>query len=259
MKKYSVYMHKCLKNNKVYIGLTNNPERRWRSGGIEYKPPKGENQNGRKFWNAIQKYGWTNFESVILEYGLTFEQAIEVEIGYIDLYDSTNRKYGYNISKGGNGGRVYEEHPRGMLGKKQTEHQIASHKEWSSDPENNCMKNGKVIWGKTHEHPRGMKGKTHSDEYKKRLSETMSGGKHPKAKKYTISLNGETKIFDCTKDCMKYLGVSVSIFYKLLRSGMPYVVSKNNRHKNRHTHLAGLVIRYYDSENTEVNNQIAKG
>ena len=86
MENYLVYMHKCLINKKVYIGITNNKERRWRYKGIEYKPKKEENQNGRSFWNAIQKYGWDNFEHIILQEGLTFEEAIDLEIEFIKKY-----------------------------------------------------------------------------------------------------------------------------------------------------------------------------
>ncbi len=258
MEKYTVYMHKCLKNNKVYIGITNNTKRRWRNGGIEYRPPKKDNQNGRSFWNAIQKYGWENFESVVLEYGLTFEQAIEVEKGYIELYDSTNKSRGYNISKGGNGGLVYEEHPKGMLGKPQTEHQKESQREWASKENNNCMKNGQVVWGVTHEHPKGMQGKTHSDEFKKKISELFSGGKHPNAKKIVAKQNGKTIIFECAGDCAEYYKTSRAMVFRILKSNECYTLKPSNTRKESTKHMVGLKLERY-SENTEVNNQIAKG
>lgn len=81
-------------NNKVYIGITSKkPEYRWNNG-------KGYKYN-KHFYNAIQKYGWDNFEHDILIENLTEEEAKLVEQKYIKLYDSCNPKNGYNISPGG--------------------------------------------------------------------------------------------------------------------------------------------------------------
>lgn len=244
MEDYIVYMHKNNVNGKVYIGITNNSQRRWRCDGIEYKPPKKENQNGRRFWNAIQKYGWDSFENIILAEGLSFDEAIEKEKHFIKLFDATNKLKGYNVSFGGNGGLVYSEHPRGMKGKTQTEFQKVSHKEWASDKENNCMTNGKVVWGVTHDHPKGMKGKTHTEEHKKWISKNYSRSNHPSARKIVATLNNKEVEFGCIGDCIEYYGVSTTIFYKLVRSGEPFVISNNNKWKNKQKHLAGLKIKY---------------
>lgn len=243
-------MHKCKVNNKVYIGITNNTERRWRTGGIEYKPHKDENQN-RPFWNAIKKYGWENFENIILEQGLTFDEAIEVEKGYIDLYDSTNRRYGYNVSKGGNGGLIYEVHPRGMKGKSQTEYQINSHREWASQKENNCMTNGRVIWGVTHPHPKGMKGKTHSDEYKMKLKKMMRGKNNHNSKKVRVEHDGKIYYFDSLGECSRYFNYNYHFFWRLAQSGKPYVIKPNNSKKHMTKHFEGMKVKYV-SEDTEV-------
>ena len=250
---YTVYMHRCKENEKVYVGITNNVKRRWRLKGIEYRPHKDENQN-RPFWNAIKKYGWENFEHITLEYGLTFEEAIEVEKGYIDLYDSTNRKYGYNVSKGGNGGLIYEVHPRGMKGKKQTEHQINSHREWASNKDNNCMTNGQVIWGVTHPHPKGMKGKKHSEEYKARLRKNRGKNATFRREVKATLPNGKVKVFHTVRECADYLNVSCesSFMRKLLKTGEPYKMHPSTaRRRGYFKTLEGLRLEYV-SENTEV-------
>lgn len=54
------------------------------------------------FYNAIQKYGWGNFKSVVLLEGLSKEEADIFEIELISKYNTTNDEYGYNLSKGGN-------------------------------------------------------------------------------------------------------------------------------------------------------------
>lgn len=91
---YTVYMHKNKINNKAYIGIScQQPvKRRWKKGSC-YK-------NCKKFYTAIQKYGWDNFEHIILYENLTEKEACDKEIELIDKYNSI--KNGYNILKGGN-------------------------------------------------------------------------------------------------------------------------------------------------------------
>ena len=93
---YKIYMHKNKVNGKVYIGQTKqNPSRRWRDNGSGYI-------ESPLFWNAIQKYGWENFEHIILEDCIeTQKDANAKEKYYISLYRSNDRNYGYNILDGG--------------------------------------------------------------------------------------------------------------------------------------------------------------
>lgn len=94
MNNYKVYKHIC-PNSKVYIGITSRDEKkRWGFKGNGYK-------NNKHFYNAIQKYGWENIIHEIVFDNLTMEQAFEKERKLIELYKSTNRKYGYNHSIGG--------------------------------------------------------------------------------------------------------------------------------------------------------------
>jgi len=246
MSEYILYKHINKSNQKQYIGMTNNIERRWRCNGIEYKPSKKENQN-RKFWNAIQKYGWDNFEHIIILENLTFDEAIQKEIEYIELLKTTNRKYGYNISSGGNGGKIYQEHPKGMLGKQQTDYQKESHKKWASVKENNCMTNGQVVWGKTHNHPKGMLGKTHSGEYKKQVSEFMTNN-HPNFKKcYAVMPDGSEIEFKSPKFFCEYFKiprVSSSIYLTMKKE--PYKVKSGSTTKRYD--LEGIMIRFENQQ-----------
>lgn len=95
---YRVYIHVNKINQKVYVGQTRekNIIKRWGNDGIGYKTQD-------RFWRAIQKYGWDNFEHLIITDWITKEKANEIEIAVIALFDSTNKDYGYNISQGGNG------------------------------------------------------------------------------------------------------------------------------------------------------------
>lgn len=80
----------------VYIGMTFKiPEKRWGRNGIRYK------SNGH-FWNAINKYGWNNFNHDIVTSELSKEEAESLEKELIAKYNSANNKFGYNIALGGN-------------------------------------------------------------------------------------------------------------------------------------------------------------
>ena len=93
---YCVYIHRNTINNKAYIGITihgDDPNRRWQNGnGYKY------NQH---FYNAIQKYGWDNFEHIIWVNGLSLENAQKIEIMLIALFNTTDADFGYNVSIGG--------------------------------------------------------------------------------------------------------------------------------------------------------------
>ena len=90
-----VYCHTNKINGKRYIGITQNkPNRRWQNG-------YGYKDRNSHFCNAIKKYGWENFEHIILEENLTRKEASEKEKYYIRLYNTNNENYGYNITSGG--------------------------------------------------------------------------------------------------------------------------------------------------------------
>ena len=92
---YYVYLHNNKINNKKYIGITKQkPENRWGLNGCNYN-------SSPYFYSAIQKYGWNNFEHIILYNNLTKEEACKKEIELINKYKTQNKKYGYNIMEGG--------------------------------------------------------------------------------------------------------------------------------------------------------------
>lgn len=116
---YTVYKHVNKLNGKVYVGQTAlTVERRWRNG------------KGYKigiFRKAIKKYGWDNFEHIIIKEGLTKEEANLLETSLIKKYKELGLSY--NITDGGEGALGYrhtEETKRKMSikgkGKKTPEH-----------------------------------------------------------------------------------------------------------------------------------------
>lgn len=93
--RYTLYKHTNLINGKVYIGLTKNTiEERAKKDGKAYR-------QCTYFWNAIQKYGWNNFSHEVIADCLPKKQASFYEKTLIKLYRANDRRYGYNIQKGG--------------------------------------------------------------------------------------------------------------------------------------------------------------
>lgn len=107
-KEYMVYCHES-PNGKRYVGITCVNERtRWELKGQGYKTNK-------HFWNAIQKYGWDNFEHYILFEGLSQKRAEDKERELIALWDTTNPQKGYNHDSGGNAGKHLSEETKKKL------------------------------------------------------------------------------------------------------------------------------------------------
>ena len=93
-KTYCIYLHRNKINNKCYVGQTcQKPQDRWQNG------------NGYKeqsyFYRAIVKYGWNNFEHIILETNISESKVNEREIYWIKFYNSVVPN-GYNLTFGGN-------------------------------------------------------------------------------------------------------------------------------------------------------------
>lgn len=92
---FTVYIHRNKINDKVYVGITGQiPTYRWGADGRGYKTQP-------LFWRAIEKYGWDNFEHIIVADGLTKETAGQLEQQLIASFNSTNPLFGYNSSIGG--------------------------------------------------------------------------------------------------------------------------------------------------------------
>lgn len=99
-KLWKVYKHTNKINGKSYIGITSNSvEKRWGKNGQGYNP---YHRQRNLLYDAIQKYGWDNFEHEIIKNDLCFEDACKLEQYYIKKYN-TKAPYGYNLTLGGEG------------------------------------------------------------------------------------------------------------------------------------------------------------
>ena len=94
---FKVYVHINKINDKKYVGITKqNIKYRWRSDGSGYfRSPF--------FYKAIQKYGWENFEHIVLYDNIDEKTAKLLEQHYIKYYKTKDRRYGYNMTDGGDG------------------------------------------------------------------------------------------------------------------------------------------------------------
>ena len=104
--KWKVYVHIVPKEisghewDKYYVGITSRkPEVRWQNGNGYSKQ--------QLFYRAIQKYGWENIEHQIISEHLTKTEALDFEKMLIKTLKSNDRKYGYNITSGGEGSSGY--------------------------------------------------------------------------------------------------------------------------------------------------------
>lgn len=240
MHDYVVYMHKCRDNGKIYIGKTNNIIRRWRCNGIEYKP-YGRKENNTPFWNAIKAYGWDSFEHIILESDLTEKEAANREMYYIELYHAREKNIGYNVAIGGNGGRIYKEHPRGMAGKHHSKEKCKRQSELMKklNAEGKCG----AVW--KNGHPRGMLGKHQSEEYKNRLR-SIPASEHASAKACTIVYANKTrKDYDCLKYMETDLKVNKTTLIKIIKSQKQYRLSPCcHTNRNNLKKIDGAIIYY---------------
>ena len=190
---YKVYIHINKTNGKRYYGITKQePKKRWQNG-----KKYGNNDH---FTNAINYYGWDNFDHIVIARGLTEEEAKWLEIELIREFDTTNRDKGYNITKGGEGTNGYKhtEETRKNIGKI---HKGKTLSEETRKKLSEAMKRKNSP----------MKGKTHTEETRKNISEAMKGKGTTRV--YCIELN---LYFDTVTEASEYVGCSVQNISKVL-------------------------------------------
>ena len=94
MKSWTVYKHTS-PSGKVYVGISSDINRRWAANGYYYCLAD------TIFSKALRKYGWDNFQHIIVQEGLTKKEACDMEKELIAYYKA--KKLSYNITDGGEG------------------------------------------------------------------------------------------------------------------------------------------------------------
>lgn len=93
-----IYKITNLINNKIYIGKDTTSDPKYFGSGLLIK-------------RAFKKYGSENFIKEVIDTSDDYNELSKKEIHWISLYNSTDRKIGYNISIGGDGGDTLSNHP----------------------------------------------------------------------------------------------------------------------------------------------------
>lgn len=97
-------------NGKTYIGQTSKEKLKYRTnGGIGYVRAANGRFSKSAISLAIVKYGWINVKQEILEETKSQEKADELEAHYIKLFQSQDKKFGYNGASGGKSNYSYNQ------------------------------------------------------------------------------------------------------------------------------------------------------
>ncbi len=207
---YSVYVHVNTINGKKYFGITcRKPEVRWGKNGAGYSTQT-------YFWRSIQKYGWENFEHIILFNNCSEEQACEIEKQLIAKYDTCDPGLGYNYEPGG---KCQSYEARRKIGESET--------------------------GKKHHYY----GKHRSEETRRKISESLSGENHPCYGKHlseetrhriSESEKGSSKPKNRQKSCKKVRCIETGVVYPSIAEaerslGIHHSAINRVLHKKRQT------------------------
>lgn len=172
MENYSVYIHINKLNNKKYVGITSmNPAIRWKNGN-GYKKQK-------RFYSAIKSYGWNGFEHIVLERGLSKDEAEQREEQLIEYFHSNNLAYGYNIENGGATNKLSEEQKKHLA----TLNTGKRHSEETKEKIREAHLKIGAPW---------LNGRKAADTTKAKMSESRKGTRNGRARAvYQYSLDGK--------------------------------------------------------------------
>lgn len=197
-----IYVYTNLINGKKYIELTTRKMKNRHREHLNVSKNKIESYDTNVvFHNAIRKYGIENFTLEILHSDLNLVDLNSLEKYYINFYDSLACKNGYNVSSGGSNGNPYagktkeemEEIKRKMIEshkniptwwdnatdeeKERRNKKLSESLKGHERTEEHCKRLSEALKStnknKGENHP--MYGKCHSEESKRKMSESKKG------------------------------------------------------------------------------------
>lgn len=206
----------CIENtvsSKKYIGQSVNVNNRWRQHRNELNKNCHFNDYLQKSWN---KHGESCFRFYVLEY-CNEEDLDEREIYYIELYNTLNRDYGYNLKTGGQSNPSLSEESRKKLSESiQKSYLDPNRRKIQRD---NALKQwtNPEIKAKISGPNSAMYGKHHTNEAKEKISQANKGRRSYRRNTtpvFCIELNKE---FEDATEAGKELGIDSSAILKVCR------------------------------------------
>ena len=179
-----IYLITNLINQKIYIGQTNNLNRRWH----QHKSSAKCGDNTLVITRAMIKYGIDNF---IFEEIALYETQEEVDIAemqFINEFNSLNPDKGYNVDIGGNSNprtpEIIKKISDGLLEHYKTHPGTNKGKKFSNEWKQNMSKSA---MGK----PGTNKGKKFPEEWRSKISAALSGKEYKERRKFSEEMEKE--------------------------------------------------------------------
>lgn len=186
---YSIYKIQNKLNGKCYIGFDSNYPNRIKDHIAESK----KSRRNTKFYNAIRKYGWVNFDIYVLYQSKEFEHTLNVMENHF-IMENDSYCNGYNSTTGGERGFSNHDYVKRKIsyknkGKKLTSEQKEKISRMQKGvPKSEEMKN-KVS--------NTLKGHTVSEETRNKISKAILGKSKPRTeehqRKLAIAITGKKR------------------------------------------------------------------
>lgn len=172
MTEFFTYVVHNTVNNKVYIGKSTKPFERFKK---HLKVASGTRKVEKFYFHrAINKYGGDNFTFSILQKFDNEEDCNQAEMYWIKFFNAKNKKYGYNLTDGGEGcsGRVITEETR----EKMRKHALTRRHTEETKQKLREINLGKRLSKESIEKTRQARlGVPLSEEHKRKISESTKG------------------------------------------------------------------------------------
>lgn len=154
-----IYYIKNLINKKIYVGKSININRRLTYHRYSLNKSIRLKDVNRFLYNSVQKYGWDNFETGILEECDNLEIS---ELKWMDIFESYNSNYGYNLRRDTSTKCIVHEETKKLMSKNNKGKNNPNYNnKWTKEAKKNMSK----IMKKRH-----ASGKYYTEEWKNKIS-----------------------------------------------------------------------------------------